>query len=344
MPDTASVHFDVALTNISIAYRNATYLAPEIAPDVPVRRQSDRYFIYDPRKDRFRQTFDGRSPGAEASEIDFQLSSDSYYADDHALEAAVPDEERDNADSPLQPEIDRTEFLTDKILLNQEIALAARLRDPAVIPGIDVLANSTAWDADGADPVADIEAARAAILTATQQLPNILVLPFSVYTTVRNSAAVRDRVKYTSASAPGAGGTRGPLRRGARPGRPRRPEHRGRRPGTGHAAGLGEGRPAAAHPAARDPQERRRRAHLHVDPGPRREPRRQRPDLARGTPQGHPRPRPEVLRHQGRRPRRRLPAPQRHRLNHRDPGSDAPRIPPPFPYRGIDTCLPSASS
>ena len=205
MPDTASVHFDVALTNISIAYRNATYLAPDLAPDVPVRRQSDRYFIYDPRKDRFRQTFDGRSPGAEASEIDFQLSSDSYYADDHALEAAVPDEERDNADSPLQPEIDRTEFLTDKILLNQEIALAARLRDPAVIPNIDVTAASTAWDVAGADPVADVEAARAAILTATQQLPNILVLPFSVYTKVRNSAAVKDRVKYTSASAPGAG-------------------------------------------------------------------------------------------------------------------------------------------
>lgn len=198
MPDVSTVHFDVALTNVSLAYRNGAFIAAEIAPDVLVRRQSDRYFIHDANREGLRPANDGRAPGAEAGEVGFALSSDGYYCDDHALESAIPDEERENADAPLQPEIDRVEFLTDRILLNQEINLAAKLRDASLVPNIDLDAASTRWDETGADPVANIEAGRAAILAATQQLPNTLVLPFAVYTAVRNCEAVIDRVKFTN--------------------------------------------------------------------------------------------------------------------------------------------------
>jgi len=203
MPDTSTVHHDVALTNVSIAYENSAYIAARIAPEVSVRRQSDRYFIYDPEREAFRESFDGRAPGAEAREIDFQLSYDSYYCDDHALESAVPDEERENADSPLAPQVDRVEFLTDKILLNMEIGMAAKLRDPAVVPSADLSAGNNWSDESSGDPAADIETARAAILDTVQQLPNTLVLPYSVYTTVRNHPKVAERVKYTSSGAVG---------------------------------------------------------------------------------------------------------------------------------------------
>ena len=203
MPDVSTVHFDAALTNVSIAYRNDGYIAPMIAPEVGVRRQSDRYFVYDAARDRFRQTADGRAPGAEAAEVDFQLSSDSYYCDDHALESAIPDEERDNADAPLRPEIDRAEFLTDRILLNQEIALAAKLLAPGVIPGADVADNGAWTHLEDGVPLQDIEAGRAAILSAVQALPNTLVLPFAVYTALRNHPTVTERVKYTGSGAVG---------------------------------------------------------------------------------------------------------------------------------------------
>jgi len=194
MPDVSTVHFDAALTNLSLAYRNTGHIAREIAPEVAVRRQSDRYFIHDSERDAFRQTHDGRAPGAEASEVDFRLSSDSYFCDDHALESVIPDEERANADAPLQPEADRVEFLTDKILLNQEIALAARLRAAGAIPGVDLASPDAQWDDDTVDPFDQIEAGRAAVLQAAHVLPNTLVLPFAVYTALRNHPKVTGRV------------------------------------------------------------------------------------------------------------------------------------------------------
>jgi hypothetical protein len=203
MPDVSSVHYDVALTNVSIAYQNNAYLCQELAPEIPVRRQSDKYFIYDPERETARHTSDGRAPGTEANEIDFQLSNDSYYCDDHALETPIPDEERQNADTPLRPEIDRVEFLSDKILLNMEINLADKLRDLSLIPGKDLSGFDTWDDGDNSNPISDIEEARAAILSSVQTLPNTLLLPYAVYTKVRNHPKVIERVKYHNGGAIG---------------------------------------------------------------------------------------------------------------------------------------------
>ncbi len=197
MPDVTQVHHDVALTNVSVAYKNSAFIASEIAPEVLVRRQSNKYFVFDPDRESLRSTDDQRSPGAEANEVNFDLSSDSYYCDDHALESVIPDEERENADSPLQPEIERTEFLADKILLNQEINLATLLRDDSLMPGHDIASAGNRWDQDTIDPVDDIETARTAITASTQTIPNVLVLPFEVYQKVRNNPKITDRVAYS---------------------------------------------------------------------------------------------------------------------------------------------------
>lgn len=196
MPEPATVHFDAALTNVSLAYRNAAFVAPEIAPEVPVRRQSNRYFVYDPQREAARSTDDYRAPGTEATEVDFALSSDAYFCDDHALGAFIPDEERLNADSPLQPEVDRVEFLTEKILLNQEVNLAALLRDDTAVPSTP-LAPGARWDEPDVDPLAAVDTARDAIVSATQMPPNTLVLPYAVYHAVRRNPLVGQRVSYS---------------------------------------------------------------------------------------------------------------------------------------------------
>jgi len=197
MPDITQVHHDIALTNVSIAYGNSAYIANEIAREVPVRKQSNRYFIYDPTRDATRSTNDDRAPGTEAREVDFDLSSDTYFASDHALEAVIPDEERDNSDSPLQPLTDRVEFLTDKILLNQELNLVSNLLNDNDIPGEDITMSANRWGDSNIDPVADIEQARESIVDGTQQLPNTLVLPFDVYQTVRNNPNITQRIAYS---------------------------------------------------------------------------------------------------------------------------------------------------
>ncbi len=196
MPTAAQTHIDAALTNLSVAHRNPACVAERVAPPVFVRRQSDRYYVYDPEREGARAQFDLRAPGVEADEVNFSLSSEAYFCADHALESVIPDEERENADPVIQPEMDRVEFLTDKILLNQELALAAALRDSAALPGKTISDPGERWDQEGVDPVAEVEAGRSAIQEAVGLAPNTLVLSWPVYQAVRNHPKITDRVKY----------------------------------------------------------------------------------------------------------------------------------------------------
>lgn len=194
MPTATQVHIDAALTNISVAHRNPHFIADLVAPVVGVRKQSDKYFTLDADRERFRATDDTRAPGAEATEVDFAVSSDAYFCDDHALEAVITDEERDNADPALQPDIDKTEFLTDKILLNKEIALADLIASDPALPG-ETLAGTDRWDDFvNSDPVLAVETKKATIQQAVQQIPNTLVLPYEVYRLVRLHPKVIEKV------------------------------------------------------------------------------------------------------------------------------------------------------
>ncbi|MCX7625833.1 MAG: major capsid protein [Candidatus Sumerlaeaceae bacterium] len=198
MPDVSQVHIDVALTNVSVAYRNTDYIADAVAPPIAVRKQSDKYFIYDPHREFLRATPDARAPGAEASEVDFQLSTDSYFCEDHALEAAIPDEERENADPPLQPDIDRAEMLADKIALNREIALETLLRTSGAISGVS-LDPVDWWSVPTSDPLAQLREARQVVFSAAQRRPNVAILPYAVFDALRHHPQIVERIKYTTA-------------------------------------------------------------------------------------------------------------------------------------------------
>lgn len=198
MPEVSQVHVDAALTNVSVAYRNNEYIADHVAPPVPVRKQSDKYFVYDTEREAMRATADRRSPGAEATEVNFAVSTDSYYCEDHALESAIPDEERENADPAIQPDIDRTEFLTDKINLNREIALETLLRTGAGIAE-DALDPAEQWDNPANDPLPRFQTARLEIFEQVQKRANTVILPYNVFDIVRNHPKVVERIKYSSA-------------------------------------------------------------------------------------------------------------------------------------------------
>lgn len=201
MPTASEVHVDAALTNLSVGYRNPAFIADELAPVVSVRKQSDKYFIHDAEREVFRQSNDRRAPGAEASEVNFSLSTDSYYAEDHALTSVIPDEERENADPPIQPNIDRTEFLRSKIDLNKEIELAGVLTDTSVITQSETLSGTGQWSDAASNPIDAVEAKKATIMSSVQVMPNVLVLPYDVYAKVRIHSKVVERVAYGSIGA-----------------------------------------------------------------------------------------------------------------------------------------------
>lgn len=191
MPDVSTVHIDQALTDVSISYRNPNYVADIAFPPRPVSKQSNKYYVYS--KDRFRVKDDARRPGSKANEIVWNLSTDTYFAEGHALAQAVPDELKANADGALDIYADATEELTDSIYLQKEVLAASKLTDNTVITQHKATA---AWDGAGT-PVADVAAGRTAIMLATGKKPNWLLLSDPVFQAVRSNSDLLNRIKYT---------------------------------------------------------------------------------------------------------------------------------------------------
>jgi hypothetical protein len=196
MPDISMVHVDQALTEVSIAYRNAQFVADALFPVVPVSKQSNKYFIYS--KDNFRMLDDSRRPGSRANEIDWTLSTDTYFCEGHALAQALPDELRANADQAIDVDVDTTEMLTDLLYLQREVLVAAKATDPSVVTLNAALAGNDQWsDYTNSDPIQAVEDQKGNIQKQLGQLPNSLLVSYPVFKALRNHPAIIDRFKYS---------------------------------------------------------------------------------------------------------------------------------------------------
>jgi hypothetical protein len=196
MPDVSMVHVDTALTNVSIAYHNAQFVADAIFPPIPVTKQSNKYFIYS--KDRFRIMNDARRPGARANEINWTLSTNTYYAEGHALAQAIPDELRANADQAIDVDVDTTETLTDLLFLQREILASNIVLNPANITQNVTLSGTSQWsDFSTSDPVDAVETQKAVIQQQIGVAPNALLVGYPVFLQLRNHPSIIDRFKYT---------------------------------------------------------------------------------------------------------------------------------------------------
>jgi hypothetical protein len=193
MPEQSTIHVDAPLTNVAIGYPTQGFIAARLLTDLPVRKKSDLYFIFDSAKRAQAASDDAREAGAEAREEDFAVSTGSYICAGHALRAAVPDEERENADAPISPMIDKTEFLVNKVLTNMEISLAAQLAS-------EITATSdptNEWDDyTNGDPIADMKLAIDAVEDATGFKPNVMSMDTKVWRALKFHPAILEKVIY----------------------------------------------------------------------------------------------------------------------------------------------------
>lgn len=208
---SGNVHYDQFLTNISVAWPNMELVGNQLFPQVVVRKQSDKYYVFNGREAWVPEASDVRSPGAEAHEIPgMKVSTDTYYAQEHALQIAVTDEERENTDSPMSPDRDATELVTSKVLLGREIAMRDMVTTAAnYATGLSVTlqAGTTTtsdgvvygkqWDQADATPIRDIRRAKAKMHTKSWVQPTTAVIPYQVMTALEDSADLIDRIKYS---------------------------------------------------------------------------------------------------------------------------------------------------
>lgn len=196
MPDLSMVHVDDALTNVSIQYQNNDFVADKVFPYYPVNKKSDKYFVFD--KTRFRPVDDARGVGAEANEMfGWNLSTDFYDAEGHALKDYVPDEIRGNADPATDIDVTTTEQLTDVILLNREIAMVNTLFGAGSSVPNTTLAGTSQWsDYQNSDPILAIDQQKEVVQQAVGKRPNVIATSRPVFRTLRNHPRIIDRLKY----------------------------------------------------------------------------------------------------------------------------------------------------
>jgi hypothetical protein len=194
MPLKNQLHIDKLLSNISVAYRNKSYVAMEIFPEVKVQNDSDLYRIYERN---FRVPHSARSPKAVANEWDFNVTTASYLLERHSLRQFVSDTEARNYDiSDLRA--DATENLTDAILRRMEKSAASLITTTSWSLSIS-LTSIAAWNATTTvDPVAHYDTAQSTLVLNSGYKGNLSAMGRSAWVALKNNAQIIDRVKYTS--------------------------------------------------------------------------------------------------------------------------------------------------
>lgn len=209
MPNRADMHIDKALTNISIKYMQpqAGFVSDIVFPRVPVQKQSDRYFVYK-KEDWFRDDAEERAMGTESAGGDYDIdNTPTYFCKKYAFHKDVFEEDRANADSPLTPDEDATEFVSDKIMLNKENNFVRNFFKAGVwaqdLKGADAADATEAtkvvyWDDyANSDPISDISTISTNMSELTGKRPNTLTLGRRAYDALKQHPDFLDRIKFT---------------------------------------------------------------------------------------------------------------------------------------------------
>lgn len=171
------------------------FVAGRAFPTVNVLKQTDKYFTYS-QADFFRDQVQRRADGTESAGTGYSLSTATYGCEVYALHKDIGDQTRANADSPLNMDMDTTRFLSQQMLIRQEVQWAADAFTTGVW-GSDVTPG-TLWDASSSTPIADVETAKNTVLTNTGYVPNTVIMSYKVFSALVDNADIVDRIKYTS--------------------------------------------------------------------------------------------------------------------------------------------------
>lgn len=188
------LHIDRVMSNVLIGRRPSGYIADQIVPILGVSKQSDIYYKtsryfgaqYEPG-------LTARAPGTEARKVSFAVSSDTYYAKNYALGADWPVEDEVNADEVLDWANQHSTLVTDRMLIDYEMRIAALADNSANVSTTFQVA--TAWsNQSGSRPLDDLENYRDAFRDITGVSANVAIIPDTVMRRLRQSAQVRDQL------------------------------------------------------------------------------------------------------------------------------------------------------
>lgn len=208
IPTPGSVHVNRPLTRISIAFHQSqlSFIAGRVFPNLLVDKQSDLYYEYD-RGHFNRNEAAKRAPGTEAAGGGYKVSTSSYNAEVYAYRHDIPDQRRENSDSPLVPDSEAANLVTMKMLLLRETTWVSAYfgtskwtTDITGVAGVPGSTEVKQWNDAASTPIQDIRAGVTTVLQSTGFKPNTLVLGHEVASVLFDHPDIVDRVKYGQTS------------------------------------------------------------------------------------------------------------------------------------------------
>lgn len=192
---------DPILTEVARGYQQNNRVGMRLFPRVPVMQRGGRIITFG--KEAFMQYANmKRAPGQNTRRVQFGYAGSPYTLEDFSLEGQVPVETQQEAEAV--PGIDmasRTVNGVQDIIANRlEIAQAVLATNAAAYAASNkiTLSGTSQWsDLVNSDPVASVETAKEAVRQQTGKRPNVVVMGALVASRCRQTAAIRDRIKYT---------------------------------------------------------------------------------------------------------------------------------------------------
>jgi hypothetical protein len=195
MPGVQSIHQNAVLSNVSVQYKNAGFIAEQIFPIVKVKKESDIFYKYK-KGTMFEIPNTRRAPKSGYQRVDWGVETDTYQCHEEGLEELIDDREKDNADTVFNLQVDTTEIVTEQVMLAREKRVFDLVQNTSNLTNNST--PSVKWDATSGDPLSDVSTARLAFNLACGKIPNVGVISLNVFEGLKGNANVKDQFKYTS--------------------------------------------------------------------------------------------------------------------------------------------------
>lgn len=181
-PILSSGRVNPLLTNVLLAYTNASFLADMIMPTVPGLKEeagkipqlgNSHLRVYSSKRSLYDES-DHR--------INYSLNIDNTYQVDYYDESVyVPDRLQEQLQKPFDAKQAAAFTAKNALMLERESALAALLTSTATLTQNTTLSGTSQWtDTVNSTPDVNIDTGRQAILAATGRYPNGVVMNYKV--------------------------------------------------------------------------------------------------------------------------------------------------------------------
>ncbi len=197
-PSQTDYQQDKVLTTLSIAFKNADFIADKVFPRMDVKERTGFFYTFD--KSSFRIEDSLRTGISRAKRVSSNLTKTAYGPLlEQSLEEGIEYEIRDTYPSEYDARVDATENVTDKLLLGHENDVAAIAFSGSSITQNTTLSGTDQWsDYANSDPFGDIQTGIDTVKLASGVMPNTLILGYEVWAKLKHHPELLGRLSVAS--------------------------------------------------------------------------------------------------------------------------------------------------